>query len=529
MRTVNDVEAPELFRENMCNLRSGEYYGIIEEIQRELMTEKVKQKLELSNMLDNAYIEALFIYATRKQYEETIKADVVLMALGLLKTMYHHDICNTKSKKEAITQCRVEFLKKSTYVEEDYKSTKYSIESYEDAEKQGITKVLIDALKAAEERYINKVTDKLYANYVDYLSDILNNREKFIETLNGKTVPLLPELKNRRKNVPNVPGSSDLSPDNPIPQRDINAIGYYIKAIQTSTDYDEHGDKLYEALCGQGKSPYSEWVATWLIKCIRERFGESMDAYILYASFALFEEYELGMTDINMRLSKYYNDGGYSDKSHSFVEFINRKNQKKKLKEYEQALTNNLIKYIVEIPTPQDHIVSLNGFGKKIIMPNGKIYYKPIRPYIKFTDRSRPSPGLKLSICTVITVMVMAATVFLVDKSNRTTINNNTINNPPDRESYISKGDLPMVESLQITKDTIYIKAGKRSLLDIDVKPPDALKLLQYYSSNGKLVVVSDNGVIQAATNWAEDTVPEVKIYIHAKNIIKEIRVIVYK
>ena len=346
-------------------------------------------------------------------------------------------------------------------------------------------------------------------------------------------IDLWPDGQSIETRQPNSPESGDTM-SNGIPlvsRRDINAIEYYIKAIQTSTDYDEHGDQLYEALCGQDKPPYSEWVATWLIKCIRERFGEKEEAYILYASFALFEGYKLGMMDINMRLSKYYNDGGYSDKSHSFVEFINRKNPKKKLKKYEQALTNNLIKYITEIPTPKEHIASLNGFGEKMMMPNGKICYKPIRPDVKFTDKSRHLPGLKLFIYVVIVIAItIAIFAFIVDIPNYTTVNNNnTINNYPNRESYISKGDLPMVESLQIAKDTIYIKAGERSLLDIDVKPPDTLKLLQYYSSNGKLVVVSDDGVIQAATNWAEDTVPEVKIYIHAKNIIKEIRVIVYK
>lgn len=525
MRAVNDVKAPEPFRKKICNLRSGDYYSLIEEIQRELMTEKTKQKLKISNTLDNAYIEALIIYATRKQYADTIKADVVLMALGLLKTMYHHNIQNTKSKKEAIAQCRIEFLNKSTYVEEDYESTKYHITSYEDAERQGLTQVLVDALKAAEARYINKVADKLYANYVDYLSDILKNKKKFIMTLEGKATPLLPELKNRREN-PNAPSPSDPPPDIPIPQRDINAIKQYIKAIQTSSDYDEYGDELYEALCGPGNPPYSKWVATWLIKCIRESFGESIDANILYASFALFKGYELGMMDINARLNKYCRESNYLDNSSYFFEkLIKRSNLKKKLREYEQGLTNSLIEYIMGIPTPKEHIASLNGFGEKIMIPNGRICYKPIRPEIKYTDKFKPSFNIKRFINVVIVIIVI---VLLIAIPNYITINNNTINNSPDRKPYIQAA-LPMVKSLQATKDTIYIKAGERRLLSVDVEPNDAAKFLYYGSDKEYLVVISDDGVIQAATDWSEDTVPEADIYIHAKNKIAKIHVIVYK
>lgn len=140
---------------------------------------------------------------------------------------------------------------------------------------------------------------------------------------------------------------------------------------------------------------------------------------------------------------------------------------------------------------------------------------------IKQTDESKHSLNKKRFFCIAIAMIILIVPKNII-------INHYTTINYPTREPY-KKPDLPAVESLQATEDTIRIKAGERHLVKIDVEPFETLDLLRYYSSDRKLLVVSDNGVIQAATDWSEDTIPEADIFIHAKNKIIKIHVIVYK
>lgn len=398
-------------------------------------------------------------------------------------------------------------------------------------------------------------------------------------------------------------------------EKERDPVSYYIKEIRKSNAHDDVSTELYWALECKGDPPYSKWVATWILKCIRECFENKVEADILLASFALLPGYYLAGHTLKDRLWQYIDNSDYltiyPSESGCRIEDIHDKKEinriEEKIQKKERACVEELIVYIKDIINPATHIEELNEYGHKEMLSNKKIAFKPDPEHIKLsypkqkdnnlqptgdtdphsksgqdeetssledsageevtarialrqdnqtietpqsdniesentignrvsldpqrdidarkpTDESKHSLNKKWFFCIAI-VMIIALLIF----APKITITNNITNNYPTREPY-KKPDLPEVEFLQATEDTIRIKAGEKHFVKIDVEPFEALDLLQCYSSNVQLVAVSNNGgVVQAATDWPEDTVPETDIYIHAKNMIEEIHVIVYK
>lgn len=94
-------------------------------------------------------------------------------------------------------------------------------------------------------------------------------------------------------------------------------VRYHISEIRTSSnDYDDMGVELYRAVCRDIEKkkdpPYTKWVATWILKCIRECFGKSVQADVLLASFALLPGYELKKSNRHARLCKYLLNSNYT-------------------------------------------------------------------------------------------------------------------------------------------------------------------------------------------------------------------------
>ena len=165
-------------------------------------------------------------------------------------------------------------------------------------------------------------------------------------------------------------------------------VASYIKKIRKSDHHDNVGHGLYALMCHNDTPPYSMWVATWLIKCIRECFNVSYETDILLASFALLPGYTLVNTDIEKRLEKYVEDSDYLSKypsksGRSIEEIMNDPNSKEefdsikeKIGRKERSLVNKLVEYIEDILDPKNHIEDLADYGT-LERHGTKKFYKP--------------------------------------------------------------------------------------------------------------------------------------------------------
>lgn len=149
--------------------------------------------------------------------------------------------------------------------------------------------------------------------------------------------------------------------------------------IRSSEYHDEFSHEIYAALCYEGESPYSEWVATWLLKCIRKKFKRTLHDDIMLASFALLPGYELnGKDGLKYRLAKYLEESIYLEvyPTESYQKSITGTEESllvmKELENREQEILNRLIQYIEDLPEPRKHIADLGYFG--VLDPTGKKY-----------------------------------------------------------------------------------------------------------------------------------------------------------
>lgn len=176
-------------------------------------------------------------------------------------------------------------------------------------------------------------------------------------------------------------------------EKECDPVSYYIKKIRRSNAHDDVSTELYWALECKGDPPYSKWVATWILKCIRECFENKIEADILLASFALLPGYYLAGHTLRDRLWQYIDDSDYltiyPSESGRRIEDIHDKKEinkiEEKIQKKERACVEELIVYIKDIINPATHIEELNEYGHKEMLSNKKIAFKPDPEHIKLS------------------------------------------------------------------------------------------------------------------------------------------------
>lgn len=167
----------------------------------------VKNKMGLPDSTKEVEIEALLIHATREKFGESLDADMVLMALGLLKGFDNHrNRSENRSGKTLITERRKMFLKMSNYVADrhnhDNERRMRYYKSYEELEAAGKDDIraVVSALGSDDGDDIDKVAQHLYSkkSIIDgYLSEA---KKYLIYDKKGNIVDvMLQELKNTRQ------------------------------------------------------------------------------------------------------------------------------------------------------------------------------------------------------------------------------------------------------------------------------------------------------------------------------------------
>lgn len=182
-------------------------------------------------------------------------------------------------------------------------------------------------------------------------------------------------------------------------------VGDYIKAIRTSSKYDDISVELYKKLTRKDEPPYSEWIETWIIKCITEYSkitqNGSIKQDVLFASFALLPDYTLTGTTIKERLEYYLYRSDYlkvyPSKSKLPIEKITDKKESqdvmKKLEKFERNCLKELIDYIEEIPNIGKHIEKLDDYGHQYELAGKKKGYRPNELKLHFPKTSDPRPS----------------------------------------------------------------------------------------------------------------------------------------
>lgn len=171
--------------------------------------DNVRHKLELPDSTKRFEIEALLIHATREQFEESLDADMVLMALGLLKGFPSpRNSSENRSGSELITVRRRMFIWTSSYVPDKHSaSNKHRKVFYESCEElkvagEDAVKAVIKALNTEDGNAIDKVAQKLYSKRRK-INEYLDEAKKYlIYSENGKVIDVeLQDLKHiRQKN-----------------------------------------------------------------------------------------------------------------------------------------------------------------------------------------------------------------------------------------------------------------------------------------------------------------------------------------
>ncbi len=159
--------------------------------------DNVIKVLKLPDSTLSFEMEALLIYATREQFGENLDADMVLMALGLLKGFANpRNPSEDRSGTELITERRRMFIEESSYVADRHNCTnKRRTRHYESCEAlkaagENAIKAVISALGSEDGANIDKVAQKLHDNrriINDYLAKskqylIYDKNKKIIDT-----------------------------------------------------------------------------------------------------------------------------------------------------------------------------------------------------------------------------------------------------------------------------------------------------------------------------------------------------------
>lgn len=207
MANLESSEEKE-FKDAVCDIRSASDYSSSICV--------VKEKLKLPNSVTDYEMEALLIHATREQFGESLDADMVLMALGLLKGFDNHrNPSENRSGIELVTVRRKMFLKMSSYVADRHNSNNKRrakhYESYEELEAAGKDAIdaVVSALGSDDAARIKKVAKKIYSRRRSIAEYLKEANKYLIYDKKGNIVDVkLQELKNiRQKPV------SDMSKD----------------------------------------------------------------------------------------------------------------------------------------------------------------------------------------------------------------------------------------------------------------------------------------------------------------------------
>lgn len=359
------------FQEKVLRLRSGDYYGEIEGIKKDLGLDGYS----------HAEIEALLIYEIEKfEFNNSIKADAALMEIGLLRGFSISEEIRgsaiAASTKTDVTKRREDFLLASDYVEHYHPKKCYS---HKDLEDNARLKEAAKTLGTTDRANLISVAEKIESMSVEKIKEHIALSIKERPSPEKRYIPeeLLPELQHPRKDH-----SIELKkPKKPKP----GTVDSYLQTIQVSDKYDDVSEGLYYKLCRpKADPPYDEWVATWLIKCINEKFSETLDADILHVSFALLPEYELAGTSVEERLEQYLNNSIYpalaSHGKYRDIDDIEDDEQieeiKEELRKSERQRLHELVRYVNQLGEPVEHINNLDKYGE-LKEYDGKKIYKP--------------------------------------------------------------------------------------------------------------------------------------------------------
>lgn len=192
---------------NLKAMKGKDYHNSIRAVRKDLYLPKNKL----------AEIEALLIKATEDQFgNETLKADSVLVSLGLVKGYGHYGHNNFDSKKYPIRERYKKFLRESNYISAESEYTQYS--SYEEAanakekskKKDGTIadkealEIIRSTLGTNVGRWIEQVADYLNEEHKDKrLPKYLDAAVKKYPSTNPDHIPdnELPPLKNPRNDI----------------------------------------------------------------------------------------------------------------------------------------------------------------------------------------------------------------------------------------------------------------------------------------------------------------------------------------
>ncbi len=183
----------EKFQKHMRSVRNSDYWAALGSI---------KTDLGLSDKISDASIEALLIYATRDCFKETLDADIVLSAFGLLKGFDNqHSTEEPKDADALIIVRRKMFIKKSSYVADRHgphnKRRKVHYQSYSELEAAGEAAIdaVLSALGSEDGNLINRVAQKIYSHKRQITSYLVES-EEYLDTDDEKNIigVKLPEL-----------------------------------------------------------------------------------------------------------------------------------------------------------------------------------------------------------------------------------------------------------------------------------------------------------------------------------------------
>lgn len=189
----------EIFQKVVCSIRSSSDYPA--------SIDSVKKELDLSNNTTDFEIEALLIHATREQFGESLDADMVLMALGLLDGFDNpRDSLENRSGLELVTERRKMFIKMSSYVADRHshnnKRRVRHYESYEELEAAGedAMAAVINALGSEDATRIKKIAKKIYSKRHSIVEYLRESNKYLIYDKKGYIADVkLQELKNIRQ------------------------------------------------------------------------------------------------------------------------------------------------------------------------------------------------------------------------------------------------------------------------------------------------------------------------------------------
>lgn len=200
MENVDSLEE-EKFKKTVCGIRSTSNYSA--------SIDCIKKQLNLPYSLDDHKIESLLIHATREQFGESLDADMVFMALGLLKGFDSpRNHLEDRNGVELVTVRRKMFIEMSSYVADRHnhnnKHRKRHYESYDELEAAGENAIdaVVSALGSEDAERIKKIAQKIYRkrrSIIEYLREA--NKYLIYDEKDNILDVKLQELKNKRKKI----------------------------------------------------------------------------------------------------------------------------------------------------------------------------------------------------------------------------------------------------------------------------------------------------------------------------------------